>query len=55
LNATAIPGFLKYPGLLVEKTRVSGRKSRLSCSGKPGWKHWLNDNLRRNVFQAFHI
>jgi len=24
LNATAIPGFLKYPGLVVEKTRVSG-------------------------------
>jgi len=26
LNATAIPGFLKYPGLVVEKTRVSGSK-----------------------------
>jgi len=29
LNATAIPGFFKYPGLVVEKARVSG-------SGKPG-------------------
>jgi len=24
LNATAVPGFLKYPGLAVEKKRVPG-------------------------------
>jgi len=29
LNATAIPGFLKYPALVVDKTRASG-------SEKPG-------------------
>jgi len=26
LNATAIPVFFKYPGLVVEKTRVSGSR-----------------------------
>jgi len=26
LNATAIPGFLKYPGLAVKKKQVSGSK-----------------------------
>jgi len=26
LNTTAIPGFLKYPGMVVEKTLVSGSR-----------------------------
>jgi len=40
LNATATPGLLKYPGLVVEKKTGFGKKKiaekRVSGSGKPG-------------------
>jgi len=47
LNATAISGFLKYPGLVVEKPgfRVveNSQKKRVSGSGKPGLETLLAD------------
>jgi len=44
LNATAIPGFLKYPDLVAEKKRISGSrkypKPWFRVQENPGWKHY---------------
>jgi len=42
LNATEIPGFLKYLGLVVEK------KNRFRVRENPGWKHY--PNLKSKIF-----
>jgi len=54
LNATAIPGFLKYPGLVVEKIgfRVveNNQEKRVSGSGKPGLETLILPCLFGGIF-----